>query len=381
MNKKKKLSNILSSCLVLLISIVVGFSCGYAIMDYADKFAGGALQHLLVVLSGLLLLVLACGLQVIIHEAGHLVFGLISGYEFVSFRIGSFILLRDAGGKLRLKRYSLAGTAGQCLLAPPDFEEDGYLPVGLYNMGGALLNAVSAMLFFWAYYLSGKTVILPMFFLSLGILGLAQALINALPLELGGVPTDGRNALSLGRDEDALRAFWIQLKINQCSSQGLRYKDMPEDWFSLSGEEGSSGPLVSALAVFRANRLMDMQLPEEAGQLIDRLLEVGAIPGLYLNLLKVDSLYLQALKGQVPQPDKSLAKFMKAMKNYPSVLRSRYALALASGDGEAAREYRQRLEALRETYPFSGELESELELMALAKKSLAAPRPLGELYL
>ncbi|MEI3101271.1 MAG: hypothetical protein V8T45_05540 [Oscillospiraceae bacterium] len=96
----------------------------------------------------------------------------------------------------------------------PDFQEDGYLPVGFYNMGGVLLNAISAMFFFWAYYLSGRTVILPMLFLSLGILGLTQALVNALPLELRGIPTD-RNALSLGKDEKALRAFWIQLKINQ----------------------------------------------------------------------------------------------------------------------------------------------------------------------
>ena len=166
MNKKKKLSNILSSCLALLICAAVGFLCGYAIMDYADKLAaGGVFKNLLVLLSGLLLLALAYGIQFIIHEAGHLLFGLISGYEFVSFRIGSFLLIRGSDGKLSMKRYYLAGTAGQCLMAPPDFEEDGYLPVGLYNMGGVLLNAISAMFFFWAYYLSGGTVILPMFFL------------------------------------------------------------------------------------------------------------------------------------------------------------------------------------------------------------------------
>ena len=35
-----------------------------------------------------------------------------------------------------------------------------------------------------------------MFFLCLGILGLSQALINALPVEVSGIPTDGRNALA-----------------------------------------------------------------------------------------------------------------------------------------------------------------------------------------
>lgn len=355
----------------MLLAIASGFFCGYAVIDYADKLSGSTFINLLVLLSGLLLIALAYLIQVLIHEAGHLVFGLISGYEFVSYRIGSFMISKGTDGKLSLKRYYLAGTAGQCLMGPPDFEEDGYLPVGLYNMGGVLLNAISAMFFFWAYYLSGRTVILPMLFLSLGILGLTQALVNALPLELGGVPTDGRNALSLGKDDKALRAFWIQLKINQCSSQGMRYKDMPEDWFNISGDELHSGPLNAALAVFRANRLLDMQLLDDTEQLISRLLEEGGLPGIYQSLLRVDSLYLQAMKGQAKQPDKALEKFMKAMKNSPSVLRSSYALALAHGDSSKAREYRHHLESLRHSYPFPGELESELELVELAENTLA----------
>ena len=372
MKKNKKFSNILSSSLVMLLSIAAGFLCGYAIVDYAGKLSAGTFLNFLVLLSGILLLALAYLLQVLIHEAGHLVFGLISGYEFVSYRIGSFMLSKGTDGKLSLKRYYLAGTAGQCLMSPPDFEEDGYLPVGLYNMGGVLLNAISAMFFFWAYYLSGRTVILPMLFLCLGILGLTQALVNALPLELSGIPTDGRNALSLGKDEKALRAFWIQLKINQCSSQGQRYRDMPEDWFEISGDDLCSGPLNAALAVFRSSRLMDMHLLDDAEQLVSRLLSEATIPGLYQNLLKVDSIYLQAIKGQVQQPDKALEKFMKAMKNYPAVLRSSYALALASGDSGKAREYRRHLESLRHSYPFPGELDSELELVELAEQAAAA---------
>lgn len=373
MKRNIKFSNMLSSGIAMLLSLATGFLCGFAIMDYTVKLSGGLFQNLLVLLSGLLLLALAYLLQVIIHEAGHLVFGLISGYEFVSFRIGSFMLAKGNDGKLSLKRYFLAGTAGQCLLAPPDFEEDGYLPVGLYNMGGVLLNAISAMFFFWVYYLSGKTVILPMLFLCLGIVGFSQALINGLPLELSGVPTDGRNALSLGKDEQALRAFWIQLKINQLSSLGRRYRDMPEDWFRLSGDETHSGPLTAALAVFRSNRLMDMQLLQEAEQLINRIMEDESLPGLYRSLLRVDSLFLQALRAQAQQPDKSLEKFMKAMKNFPSVLRTRYALALSGNDGQSAASIKARMESLKDSYPFSGELESEQELLELAEKTLKTP--------
>ncbi|MEI3101272.1 MAG: hypothetical protein V8T45_05545 [Oscillospiraceae bacterium] len=55
---------------------------------------------------------------------------------------------------------------------------------------------------------------------------------------------------------------------------------MPEDRFNISGDELHSGPLNAALAVFRANRLLDMQLLDDTEQLISRLLEEGGPPGI-----------------------------------------------------------------------------------------------------
>ena len=52
-------------------------------------------------------------LQIVLHEGGHLLFGLLSGYRFVSFRIFNWTLIRQEG-KFRLKRFGIAGTGGQC---------------------------------------------------------------------------------------------------------------------------------------------------------------------------------------------------------------------------------------------------------------------------
>ncbi len=57
-------------------------------------------------------------LQIVLHEGGHLLFGLLSGYRFVSFRIFNWTLIRQEG-KFRLKRFGIAGTGGQCLMLPP----------------------------------------------------------------------------------------------------------------------------------------------------------------------------------------------------------------------------------------------------------------------
>ena len=66
----------------------------------------------------LVFLYLSWVLQVVIHEAGHLICGLLSGYTFSSFRIGSMMILKE-NGRFVTKRLKIAGTGGQCLMAPP----------------------------------------------------------------------------------------------------------------------------------------------------------------------------------------------------------------------------------------------------------------------
>ena len=89
-------------------------------------------------------------LQLIIHETGHLVFGLLSGYRFSSFRIGSFMWMK-VNGKLVCKKLTVAGTGGQCLMIPPELQ-DGKIPVLMYNLGGSIMNLVVGAVFFALYF-------------------------------------------------------------------------------------------------------------------------------------------------------------------------------------------------------------------------------------
>ena len=66
-------------------------------------------------------------ISIIVHEAGHLAFGLMSGYTFSSFRIGSLMWIKQ-DRKIKLRRLSIAGTGGQCLMTPPE-EKNGKNPV------------------------------------------------------------------------------------------------------------------------------------------------------------------------------------------------------------------------------------------------------------
>ena len=146
-------------------------------------------------LAALLCLALAFVLQIILHELGHLLFGLLSGYRFVSFRFG-FRLLAQCGLLCR------------CVMCPPELDEDGTFPLSLYSLGGIFLNLLSGLLFLWLFFISGGMLLLTLFSLSAGILGLGLGLMFALPVKY----SDGYNALWLNDDDAALHGHWLCLR-------------------------------------------------------------------------------------------------------------------------------------------------------------------------
>lgn len=116
--------------------------CGVHSLMAAVEASASFGQYLFCVVWMLCVLAAAGFLQILLHEGGHLVCGLLSGYRFVSYRIGSWMVQRE-NGVLRVHRFSLAGTAGQCLMTPPDIT-NWKMPYKLYNAGGVLDNLMLA---------------------------------------------------------------------------------------------------------------------------------------------------------------------------------------------------------------------------------------------
>ena len=181
----------------LLFGLAMGCLWGVMISGYFLKLAN---QYswplmLLVALAALFCLALAFVLQIILHELGHLLFGLLSGYRFVSFLFG-FRLLAQCGLLCR------------CVMCPPELDEDGTFPLSLYSLGGIFLNLLSGLLFLLLYFISGGMLLLTLFSLSAGILGLGFGLMFALPVKY----SDGYNALWLNDDDAALHGHWLRLR-------------------------------------------------------------------------------------------------------------------------------------------------------------------------
>lgn len=365
-NKKKNLGQIIYTIIMLLAGLLCGGMAG-VILAHAEEqgveFWAGMVALFLGIYGAMLI-------QIIVHEAGHLVFGLMSGYEFSSFRIGSLMLLKE-DGKIKLSKFSIAGTAGQCLMSPPDLV-DGKMPVVLYNLGGCIFNLIVSALFAVMAYFRQNNPIEFIIYVAIVVIGVAFALTNGIPMQVGPISNDGHNALSLGKNPKAMQAFWLQLKVNNEQAKGKRLKEMPESWFPVPADEDMDNGLIAALGVFRVSWLMDQLQLEEVAEYIENLLSKGTgIIGLHRSLLINERIYCElVVKDNVSEAiylhNKEHEKFIKSMKNTPSVIRSEYAYALlAEKDEKKAEELLAHFEKVAKTYPYPREIEGERELIAL----------------
>lgn len=369
--KKKKLWG---GLIVMLISLLGGMGCGLLIGLSAAKqqLEGGA--FVLLLLGMLVAIFTVVYLHIAIHEAGHLLFGYLTGHRFASFRLGSFMLVREQG-RLRLRRFSIAGTGGQCLMLPPKPVE-GQIPYVLYGLGGVIANTVvsAAALVLWLVLPKGGFVSIVL--LMAAVFGFVLAFANGFPMLPGAVDNDGRNVLTLRKHPQAMSHYIHQLQINGALGQGLRVKDMPEQWFPQLRTEQIRDSFTAAAAVFYANRLMDQHRFEEAQAWMEELLAANVpLPDLHRKLVRCDLLYLEMI-GQQRQDrvrellTKEQEQFHAVMKTNLSILRTQYAMAVVlDKDPQKAAKKRSQFDKQAQRYPYTCEVDSERELLELVVRS------------
>ena len=370
MKKRKKRS--------VLRSIVLGIVLGIVALQFEESYlVQSVIMGRYLEFYGVTLAALAASLLVhtIIHELGHLIFGLLTGYRFSSFRVGSLMLMTEQG-RLVLRRHSIPGTAGQCLMAPPALR-DGRMPVVLYNLGGSIANLIASIpLLLLALTVPIGSVWAYIWGLVASV-GVTSALTNAIPNGNGMVFNDGYNARSLLRDVQAVRAVWIQLEVNHRQSQGERIADMPADWFAMPTEAQMQNNLTAALAVLHADRILAEERLEEADVLMAELIAgENAIAPIHRSLLQMQRLWLEVMQQNRPEVVKELLtddlkQLMKAMKRYPPVIRMEYALAmLQDRDERQAEKCLRRFEKAAKRYAYRVQIADERKaLEAIREKA------------
>lgn len=369
---KKKKSH--TGGIVYAVLLVICGLGGYFGAGFIDTYLGGEdfFLHLGVALVGLYLAFL---LQIILHEGGHLVFGLLTGYEFVSFNVFGFIWQKGPDGKLHVGRMQIAGAGGQCLMAPPAYN-GGNFPFTLYNLGGVLMNLLTGAAFALLAAVS-PVAWLKILLAMQTVVGVFSALMNGLPLPTPAIQNDGKNLLCIRKDEAARRAFWVQMSVAAELAKGRRIKAMPEEWFAAFPAEKMDNPIVCSVAVINTTRLMDaLDFAAAEKEIRNLLAREKGILGLYRTSMTCDGAVCELIAGRPAALTEALStkenqQIMKAMKTHPSILRTQYALALLKDrDLPKAERLLAEFESAAKKHPNPQEIAGEREILLAVQAAL-----------
>lgn len=336
--------------------------------EFVDRLASAnALEAAVAALVGMAAFIVSIAILIPAHEAGHLVCGLLTGYKFVSFRIFNLTFIK-VDGRLRIKRFSIAGTGGQCLLAPPHLPLE-RIPAGWYNAGGVLVNILMLLIALPLLWLGMN----PFLFEALVIFCLTDAiiiLINGVPMKLGGIGNDGYNMLYLHKHLLSKRALVIQLHSNALIQNGVRPKDMPEEWFWWKTDIDFVNPLEVSIPLMYASRLIDEMKFEEAYHRFEELYaHKDVIMQLYVNEIACELAFCAMVTGRKERAEVLLdTRLMKYIEAYRKVMSSKQRVLCAKAlyidnDRDKALEIFSALESSKDKYLLQGEVTSDLAIM------------------
>ncbi len=342
---------------------------GGSLSEYFGKlFAVDGSEMLQIIAFVLLWMAVSAVLQIVIHEAGHLVAGLLTGYRFVSFRVFSLTLIRK-DGHFQFRRFALGGTGGQCLMSPPD-RPVAQIDTRWYNLGGVLANVLVATAALGAFILCDWPMWAETWMLMLAIIGFLYALLNGLPLKIGGVGNDGHNLLHLEKSPVGKLLLCRMLSANALVQEGVQPKNLPVDFFEPYGPIDWSDGMQANWQMMVIARMENLHQWEEAyGLLAEAVEKKDSMLGLFWQEMACEMVFVCAVTGRLDEARQlytpALQKYVKTyLTTQSSKQRIDFAATLAlEGDRAAASQMLTTLKANRRKYLLQGEVDMDIELM------------------
>lgn len=312
-------------------------------------------------------LAIAFVLHIIVHEGGHLVGGLLTGYRFVSFRIFSLTLLRR-DGRYIVRRFNIPGTGGQCIMLPPEGDA-AKVPFVIYNAAGVaaniLLTAAAIPYFFIHSADSGMFAFLLALFIV--IAGLWTAIINGIPMKINGMYNDAGNIRLMLRDMQVRRHFVLQLRAHALCQNGMRPKDFPQEWFNIPDSGEGYGLINVVTDMFAVAREIDRADYSRAHTMLTAIRDrCTTLPDMYEKEIDCELAFTSLMLGYEDEaralltPD--LTAYIRRTASYSSS-KPRLLCAIAlhlEHDSQKAATILHDTETHRDRYIMRGEAEADI---------------------
>lgn len=202
-------------------------------------------------------LFILAGVQILLHEVGHCLFGYLTGYHFISFRVGKLTIINE-NGKYIMKRYGIPGTCGQCIMQPPEYSER-RTPYVLFFMGGIIMNAIS-FLFTTVIAICFKELhpVIRFILLLSSFLSIGYVLMDGIPFKKVRINTDGTNLYRLRKNAMALKSCHFQMDIIPLMQRGSTYRDFSKVRIILPDEADLSNEIIAWHKIIECYYYMDI---------------------------------------------------------------------------------------------------------------------------
>ncbi|MDQ2084878.1 site-2 protease family protein [Herbivorax sp. ANBcel31] len=172
--------------LPVLVGSFLGFIGGYSLVG---SFLVGEWDFTNIILF-FIFLSIAVFISINVHELGHLIFGKISGYKLISYRIG-FFAIDNENGRIKFSIIKNIDYIGLCAMTVPEKEVSPHNHL-LYYAGGILFNMVFGIFLIVIKNIYNVNNSLNMFLIITAVISILLGTINVIPFFSGNNPSDGK---------------------------------------------------------------------------------------------------------------------------------------------------------------------------------------------
>ena len=185
-------------CKIILTLLCVAATVAF--LRFENNLTGTSL------LVAFLLYFLSSAIHLLVHEGGHFIGGVASGYKLLCLQLGPMNIVVGKNNKLSiLWKGSLSG---QCVMLPKRIEN---VRFKAYNMGGIIANAI--LMIFSFVLLLMDSFWTSLMFVELICVGVQKVIVNAVPHKTNSVPNDGYIIKILKKDKAIQKDYAMYLTL------------------------------------------------------------------------------------------------------------------------------------------------------------------------
>lgn len=369
---KNKVYNVFIKLILFAMLIGMGVLLGKTIINILDNKLTLIRAFFNIICFIIFFLLFYC-CNVLIHEMGHLLCGMATGYKFSSFTIGNIIVLNKQG-KLLVKKFHIPGTGGQCLMKPPSYN-DGSFAYKMYLLGGLLANLLGLLIACVMVMVQkeGSIIICSYIFSDICII-----LANIRITDFGEVDTDVGTFINVRNDTVSKRAFWLQLYIATMQNDDIEMQMIPKDMLALpSNIEFSNNLKFYWYYIVCMYEFKNKNYDKYRKMVNDIKSEEQLTQSVYMKELLCELLFLDIVEFQYVYNKEywnalNLEMYIDRTQGFLSRQRLLYAYhLLLKNDAKKAEYHLKRFGEIAKTWPYFSDIKDEKDLVDLVEKKYA----------